>query len=98
VLWGDDAEEFKPERFEKENFQKIHPYAYLPFSKGPRNCIGYKYAENNLKVILSHFIRRFVISTHTKISEVEFEFVGTAKISNGCNISLSERMFKSKVE
>jgi cytochrome P450 family 313 len=31
-IWGDDAHLFKPERFEKEKIEKIHPYAFLPFS------------------------------------------------------------------
>jgi cytochrome P450 len=98
MLWGDDADEFKPERFKKENIQNVHPYAYLPFSKGPRNCIGYKYAEKSLKVVLAYLLRRFVISTHTKISEVEFEFGVTAKMAKGCNVSLSPRIFKSEIE
>lgn len=30
--WGEDAGEFKPERFEPDKIRNIHPYAYVPFS------------------------------------------------------------------
>ena len=49
-VWGDDAGEFKPERFMPG---KALPWGYIPFSKRPRDCIGSNLAYLEVRTQLS---------------------------------------------
>ncbi|XP_052023977.1 cytochrome P450 3A11-like [Apodemus sylvaticus] len=57
-LWP-QPEEFRPERFSKENKGSIDPYVYLPFGNGPRNCIGMRFALMNMKLALTKVLQNF---------------------------------------
>ncbi|XP_034234291.1 cytochrome P450 4V2-like [Thrips palmi] len=54
-----DPERFDPERFTPENSRDRHPFAFIPFSAGPRNCIGQRYALMFAKTVAASVLRRY---------------------------------------
>lgn len=57
-LWK-DPERFDPERFEPEASAARNRYAYLPFSAGPRVCIGAGFAMLEATLLLATLAQRF---------------------------------------
>ena len=58
-LW-DDPDAFRPSRFADP--KAIDRYAYLPFSDGPRICIGASFALQEAVIILATLLARFKFS------------------------------------
>lgn len=91
-IWGTDAMKFEPERFTDEKFKKIHPYAFIPFSNGPRSCPGQRYALITLKIFLSRFIMKYRVSSETKYVDLEYLFGMTLDFKKRPLINVTRRV------
>ncbi|KAL5276436.1 hypothetical protein ACFFRR_001955 [Megaselia abdita] len=78
--WGPSPETFDPENFLPHRVAERHPFAYIPFTKGARNCIGRQYALFSLKIMLAKIIRKYKFSTTWKLSDLQFKMAVTLKL------------------
>ena len=68
----EDPEKFDPERFRGERKDTRHPFQFVPFGGGPRNCIGMRFALLEIKIALVKILMKykFVRSPETQVPVV----------------------------
>ncbi|CAF3672202.1 unnamed protein product [Rotaria sp. Silwood1] len=93
--WGMNADQFDYNRWLKNPETGVkpklkHPFCYLPFSAGNRNCIGQHFALIEAKVILSLFFKYFTF----KMVEGQIvvpDFSLTMKLAYGLRMKIKRR-------
>ena len=94
-LWGEDAQEFKPERWQQGSSNtsdnKGTNYNYLTFLHGPRSCIGQTFAVGEMTCLLAAWVAAF----DTRLADQDYvpEIRGgiTAKPKDGLHVRLKPR-------
>ncbi|XP_044750329.1 uncharacterized protein LOC123310752 [Coccinella septempunctata] len=86
--WFPEPEKFNPERFDSNS--KIPPFAYIPFSAGPRNCIGQKFAMAEVKIAVAKILRTYELLPARNFKPQLYSAL-TLRSENGVCVKLKRR-------
>lgn len=91
-LWGDDAEEFNPERWMGPGRANTggadSNYAFMTFLHGPRSCIGSSFAKSEFAIIVAGLVGSFEFSLNDPDLKLEIQGGLTAKPKGGLEVNI----------
>ncbi|CAI4216055.1 unnamed protein product [Parascedosporium putredinis] len=85
-IWGDNADDFVPERW--ETLTETQKNAFIPFSYGPRACVGRNLAEMQMRLIAATWVRRYDVLLRQDIMETREGFL---RKPMGLEVGISRR-------
>nr|KAJ0217237.1 hypothetical protein LSAT_V11C300154600 [Lactuca sativa] len=93
LLWGDDANEFKPERWIDENgcFRPESPFKFTAFQAGQRICLGKEFAYREMKIFASMILGCFVFKLDDENKQAKFKKTLNLHINGGLHVRVSKR-------
>lgn len=86
-----NPDEFNPDNFLPEKSASRHYYSFVPFSAGPRSCVGRKYAVLKLKVLLSTVLRNFHVRSTKLPKDWQLQADIILKRTDGFRVQLEPR-------
>ena len=96
--WGSDAEKFNPDRFLDKDGNLIHKEEFIPFSIGPRMCLGEAMAKMELFLFLSFMFQRFkfVLQDPLKLPTLQ-PVIGFTSVPKPYTVQCVDRLVKDDV-
>ncbi|XP_010413066.1 PREDICTED: cytochrome P450 704C1-like isoform X2 [Camelina sativa] len=86
-IWGQDAEDFKPERWLKDGvFQPESPFKFISFHAGPRICLGKDFAYRQMKIVSIALLHFFRFKMADEVCNVRYKRMLTLHIKGGLHL------------
>lgn len=86
-IWGEDAEEFRPERWLKNGvFQPESPFKFTAFQGGPRICLGKEFAYRQMKIMAAFLVYFFKFKLVDESKEATYRTMFTLHMDGGLHL------------
>ncbi|KAL4575912.1 hypothetical protein LXL04_011999 [Taraxacum kok-saghyz] len=86
-IWGDDAEEFRPERWLHSGlFRPESPFKFTAFQAGPRTCLGKEFAYRQMKIIAAFLVYFFKFKLVDENKEATYRTMFTLHMDEGLQL------------
>ena len=86
-IWGEDAYEFRPERWDA--LTERQKASFVPFSYGPRSCVGRNLAEMQLRMMAATWVKRYNVVLRQDVMDTREGFL---RKPMGCEVGISRRV------
>ncbi|XP_074273083.1 cytochrome P450 704C1-like [Silene latifolia] len=92
-IWGDDAQDFRPERWLNEDgiFQPQSPFKFTAFQAGPRICLGKEFAYRQMKIFSAVLLSKFVFKLDDDETTVNYRTMISLHIDGGLHVRVLPR-------
>ncbi|KAL5746160.1 hypothetical protein ACOSP7_027306 [Xanthoceras sorbifolium] len=92
-IWGDDAEEFRPERWLHDGvFQPESPFKLTAFQAGPRICLGKEFAYRQMKMLAAVLLNFFKFRLEDETREATYRTMFTLHMDQGLHLYAYPRL------
>ncbi|KAK8495492.1 hypothetical protein V6N12_032771 [Hibiscus sabdariffa] len=91
-IWGEDAEEFRPERWLKDGvFQPQSSFKFISFHAGPRICLGKEFAYRQMKILSIVLLRYFRFKLSDNAQDAAYRVTITLHMKGGLHVCATPR-------
>lgn len=85
-----DPDRFDPERFSPERNESSVPFSLVGFGGGARVCVGFAFAQLEMKVLLSHLLRKYTWDLVPN-QNLDTLYLPTLTIRGGLEVNFASR-------
>ncbi|GMF52588.1 unnamed protein product [Phytophthora fragariaefolia] len=92
-VWGDDADQYKPERWidpDTGRVRHVSSFKFISFIAGPRQCIGMRFALLQMRIAIAVLFSRFDLKTEENPFEITYDIAFTLPVKGPLNVSVHE--------